>query len=120
MATLARRAQARGVTAGIAALLLLAGCGRGTPEQRVSSRGSKPVPGTEVPPPIEAPTTSTTAAPATATSAVPVPTSTTANTATQAPVSGPCATPAVTEFALSAIGGEAAPPAGGAGGGHSV
>ena len=112
-----RRPRLRRIAIGLAAVLLLGACGRGTPEQSVASRGTEqgeaPVP-TEVPVPAGE-VTSTTTLDATTTS-VPDPTTTTTTTAptpttsttVKARAGDPCGNPAVTDFPLPAAGGQPA------------
>ena len=89
----------RRVAIGLAAVLLLGACGRGTPEQSVASRGTEqgeaPVPN-EAPVPAEE-TTSTTAAPKPTTS-----------TTVKARAGDPCGALAVTDSPLTAAGGQPA------------
>jgi virginiamycin B lyase len=100
---------------GVAALVLFGACARGAPEQRVASRGSEPGEATEAFLPVEIPT-----APTTAGEVIPIPvlepTTTTTSppaasgpTTTVGPGAGdPCGTPTVTDFPLSAAGGQPA------------
>ncbi len=111
-----RRPCRRLVAHGLAAVLLLGACGRGVPEQRVSSPGTEPgAEVTDATPPPEA-TTSTISAEPTTTSA-PEPATTTSSTVLaptrddhdgQAEAGDPCASPTVTDFPLTAPGGKPA------------
>jgi virginiamycin B lyase len=112
MVSAARRVWLRAVAGGVAAVLVVGACGRGVPEERVSSRGSKPGDATEAPPPPEA--TTSTIAPEVPTTSAPEPTTTsstaappvTTPTTTKPKPAGACGSPTVTEFPLSMAGGK--------------
>ncbi|MEW6475923.1 MAG: hypothetical protein AB1679_27005 [Actinomycetota bacterium] len=115
--TVARGSNRRRAALGLAALVLLGGCARGVPAQRVASEGSDLGAVTDGPPFAETPwppavpqpaineptTTSAPQLPTTTSSSGPAPGATTSTS--QPKAADPCAGPTVTDFPLSAAGG---------------